>query len=94
MGVIVKPTITASMHTVLMGVLDMIMNCSRNKPVDAVTRQRDTEQQRIQKFYSLSLRIRIKLQQLRRLTMSETFLDEKRLFAWMRRSWTSSGLNM
>ena len=51
------------------------------------------EQQRIQKFFSLSLRIRIKPQQLRHLTMSETFLDEKRLSAWMKKSWTSSFLN-
>ena len=51
------------------------------------------EQQRIQKFYSLSLRIRIKPQQPRHMMMSETCLDVKRLFAWMKRSWTSSGLN-
>ena len=50
------------------------------------------QQQRTQKFYSLLLRIRIKLQQSRHLTMSETCLDVKRLFAWMKRSWTSSGL--
>ena len=51
------------------------------------------EQQRTQKYYSLSHRIRIKPQQLRHLMMSETCLDVKRLFAWMKRSWTSSGLN-
>ena len=47
------------------------------------------EQQRIQKFYSLLLRIRIKPQQLLHLTMSGTCLGEKRLSAWMRKSWTS-----
>ena len=39
---------------------------------------------------SISLLLRIRL---RHLTMSGTCLDEKRLSAWMRRSWTSSGLN-
>ena len=62
---------------------------------DAVTRQRtpSPEQQRIEKYCSLSLRIPIKPQQLRHLTVSEISLDEKRLFAWMKRSWISSGLN-
>ena len=64
--------------------------------VDAVTRQRDTitRTAAIQKFYSLLLKTRTKPQQQLHLIMSETFLDEKRLFAWMRRSWISSGLNM
>ena len=58
-GVILKPTITTSMHTVSMGVLDMIMNCSRNwlmvrkqlmqSPANGTP---SPEQQRIQKYYS------------------------------------------
>ena len=78
----------------------MIMNCSQNKPQTRMQLMQSPakgtpspEQQRIQKFYSLSLRIRIKPQQLRHLTMSENFLDEKMLSEWMKRSWTSSGLN-
>ena len=51
------------------------------------------EQQQIQKYYSLSLRIWTKPQQLRHLMMSGICLDVKRLFAWMERSWSSSGLN-
>ena len=51
------------------------------------------EQQRTQKFCSLLLRIRIKPQQLLHLMMSGICLDVKRLSAWMKKSWTSSGLN-
>ena len=51
------------------------------------------EPQRIQKSYSLLHRTRTKLQQQLHLMMSETSLDEKMPFAWMRRSWTSSGSN-
>ena len=51
------------------------------------------EQQRTQKFYSLLLRIWIKPQQLLHPMMSGICLDAKRLFAWMKKSWTSSGLN-
>ena len=63
--------------------------------VDAVTRQRDTITRTAAdtEVLLLSLRIRIKPQKLRHMTMSGTCLDEKRLSAWMRRSWTSSGLN-
>ena len=52
------------------------------------------EQQRILKFYSLSIRTRTKPQQRLHLTMSDTCLDVKRLCAWMKRSWTSNGSNM
>ena len=79
----------------------MIMNCSQNKPQIRMQLMQSPangtpspEQQRIQKSYSLLLRIRITPQQLRHLMMSGTYLDEKRLSAWMRRSWTSSGSNM
>ena len=99
--VTVKPIITTYMHIVSMEGSVMIMNCSQNKPQIRMQLMQSPangtpspEQQRIQKFYSLSLRIRIKPQQLRHLTMSETFLDEKRLSEWMKKSWTSSGSNM
>ena len=52
------------------------------------------EQERIQKYYSLSLRISIKPQQLRHLMMSGICLDVKRRFAWMMQSWTSVVLNV
>ena len=100
-GETAKPTITTYMHTVLMADLDMIMNCIRKllmirkqlmqSPANGTP---SPEQQRIQKFYSLLHRIRIKPQQLLHLTMSGTCLGEKRPSAWMRRSWTSSGSNM
>ena len=48
-------------------------------------------QRQIQKCFSLSRRIRIKPQQPRHLMMTETCLGAKRLSAWMKRSWTSSG---
>ena len=89
----VKPIITTYMHIVPMEGSVMIMNCSQNKPQIRMQLMQSPangtpspEQQRIQKFYSLSLRIRIKPQQLRHVTMSETFSDEKRLSAWMKRS--------
>ena len=56
------------------------MNCIRKLPM--IKKQL---MQRIQKFYSLLLRIQIKPQQLRHLMMSETCLDVKRLFAWMKK---------
>ena len=78
----------------------MIMNCFQNKPqirmqlmLSPANGTPSPEQQRIQKYCSLSLKIRIKPQQPRHLMMSETCLDVKRLFAWMKRSWTSIGLN-
>ena len=90
-GEIAKPTITTYMHTVLMeGSRSrsrswlMIRKQLMQSPANGTP---SPEQQRIQKFYSLLLRIRIKPQQLLHLTMSGTCLDEKRL------SWTSSGLN-
>ena len=92
-GATVKPIITTCMHIVSMEGLVMIINCSQNKPQTRTQLTQSPangtpspERQRIQKSYSLSLRIRIKLQQLRRLMMSETFLDEKRLSAWTKRS--------
>ena len=92
-GAIVKPIITTYMHIVSMEVSVMIMNCSQNKPQIRMQLMQSPangtpppERQRIQKFCSLSLRIRIKLQQLRRLMVSETFLDEKRLSEWTKRS--------
>ena len=97
---IAKPTITTYMHTVLMGDSVTIMNCTRSwlmirkqlmqSPANGTP---SPEQQQIQKYYSLSLRIWTKPQQLRHLMMSQTCLDVKRLCAWMKRSWTSSGLN-
>ena len=78
----------------------MIMNCFQNKP--QIRRQLlqspanwtpSPGQRQIQKYFSRSLRIRIKPQQLRHPMMSKTCLDVKRLFSWMKRSWTSSGLN-
>ena len=98
--VIVKPSITTYMHTVSTGVSGMIMNCSRSKllirkhlmqlPANGIP---SPEQRQIQKCFSLSLRIRIKPQQPLHLMMSRTCLDVKRLSAWMKRSWTSSGSN-
>ena len=100
-GETAKPTITTYMHTVLMADFDMIMNCIRKllmirkqlmqSPANGTP---SPEQQRIQKFYSLLHRIRIKPQQLLHLMMSGTCFCEKRPSAWMRRSWTSSGSNM
>ena len=85
-GAIVKPIITTYMHIVSMEDLVMIMNCSQIKPQIRMQLMQSiangtpsTEQQRIQKFYSLSLKIRIKHQHLRHLMMSETCLDVKRL---------------
>ena len=99
-GATVKPITTTYMHIVSMEGLDMIMNCSQNKPQIRMQLMQSPangtpspEQQRIQKFYSLLLKTRTKPQQQLHLMMSETFLDEKRLFAWMMRSWTSSGSN-
>ena len=92
-GVTAKPTITTNMHTLSMADLDMIMNCTRKLPMIKKQLMQSPadgtplpEQQRIQKFYSLWLRIRIKPQQLLHLTMSGTCLGEKRLSAWMKRS--------
>ena len=92
-GATVKPIITTYMHIVSMEGSVMIMNGSQNKPQTRMQLTQSPangtpspERQRIQKSYSLLLRIRIKLQQLRRLMMSETFLDEKRLSAWTKRS--------
>ena len=65
--------------------------------VDAVTRQRGHHHQNssgYRSFYSLLPKTRTKPQQQLHLMMSETFLDEKRLSAGMRRLWTSSGSNM
>ena len=86
--------------TLLMGVSVTIMNCTRSwlmirkqlmrLPANGTPLP---EQQRTQKFNSLLLRIWIKPQQLRHLMMSGICLDVKRLSAWMRKSWTSSGLN-
>ena len=64
-----KPTIITNMHTVLMADLDMIMNCIQKLPMirkqlSPANGTPSPEQQRIQKFYSLLLRIRIKPQQL------------------------------
>ena len=99
-GATVKPTITTYMHIVLMEVSVMIMNSSQNKPQIRTQLMQSPaigtpspEKQRMQKYYSLSLRIRIKPQQLRHVMMSETCLDVEGLFAWMKRSWTSSGLS-
>ena len=99
-GVTVKRIITTYMHIVSMEGSVMIMNCSQNKPQIRMKLMRSPangtpspEQRRIQKYFSLALRIWIKPQQRRHLMMSETFLDVKSLFAWMKRSWTSSGLN-
>ena len=79
-GATVKLIITTCMHIVSMEGSVMTMNCSQNKPQIRMQLMQSPangttspEQQRIQKFYSLSLRIRIKPQQLRHLTMSETF---------------------
>ena len=90
-GATVKPIITTYMHIVSMEGSVMIMNCSQSKPQISMQLMQSPangtpspEQQRIQKFYSHSLRIRINLPQLRHLTMCETFLHEKRLSAWMR----------
>ena len=98
--VTVKRIITTYMHIVSMEGSVMIMNCSQNKPQIRMKLMRSPangtpppEQRRIQKYFSLALTIWIKPQQRRHLMMSETFLDAKRLFAWMKRSWTSSGLN-
>ena len=65
-GVIAKPTITTYMHTVSTRVSDMIMSCTRSwlmirkqlmqSPANGTP---SPEQQRIQKYYSLLLRIRI-----------------------------------
>ena len=78
--VTVKPIITTYMHIVSMEGSVMIMNCSQNKPQIRMQLMQSPangtpspEQQRIQKFYSLSLRIRIKPQQLRHLTMTRPF---------------------
>ena len=49
-------------------------------------------QRQIQKCFPMR-RTRIKPQQLRHLMMSETCLGVKRLSAWMKRSWNSSGSN-
>ena len=96
--VTVKPTNITYMHTVSMEVLVTIMNCSRSwlmirkqfmqSPANGTP---SPEQQWIQKYCSLSLRIQIKPQQLRHLMMGGTLFDEKRLSAWMKKSWTSSG---
>ena len=71
-GVIAKPTITTYMHSVSMGVSGTIMSCTRSwlmvrkqlmqSPANGTP---SPEQQRIHKYYSLSLKIRIKPQQLR-----------------------------
>ena len=73
-GATVKPIITTYMHTVSMEGSVMIMNCFQNKPQTRMQLMQSPangtpspERQQIQKFYSLSLRIRTKLQQLRRL---------------------------
>ena len=97
-GAIVKPIITAYMHIVSTEVLVTIMNCFQSKlqitmqlmqsPANGTP---SPEQRRIQEYFSLSLRIRIKPQQPRHLMMSRTCLDAKRLSAWTTRSWTSSG---
>ena len=71
-GVAVKPIITTNMHIVSMEGLVMIMNCSQNKPQirmqllqSPANGTPSPEQQRIQKFYSLSPKTRNKpLQQL------------------------------
>ena len=99
-GAIVKLIITTYMHIVSTEVSVMIMNCSQNKlqirmqlmqsPANGTP---SPEQLRIQKYFSLSLRILIKPQQPRHLMTSRTCLGAKRLSAWMKRSWTSSGLN-
>ena len=82
------------------GVSGMIMNCTRSwlmirkqlmqSPANGTP---SPGQRQTQKYLSRSLRIRIKPQQLRHLMTSETYVDEKRTSAWMKRSWTSSGLN-
>ena len=89
------------MHIVSTEASVMIMNGSQSKPQirmqlikSPANGTPSPEQRLIQKYFSLSLRIWIKPQQPRHLMMSETFLDEKRLFSWMRRSRTSSGSNM
>ena len=97
-GATVKPIIAT--HIVSTEAPVMIMNSFQNKlqirmhmmqaPANGTP---SPEEQRMQKHCSLSLKIRIKPQQPRHLMMNETCLDVKRLFAWMKRSWTSSGLN-
>ena len=98
-GATVKPTNITYTH-IVMEVLVTIMNCTRSwlmirkqlmqSPANGTP---SPEQQRIQKYYSLTLNIRIKPQQLRHLMMSGICLDVRRLFAWMKKSWTFSVLN-
>ena len=85
-GATVKPITTTYMHIVSQIRMQLMQSPANGTP--------SPEQQRIQKFYSLLLKTRTKPQQQLHLMMSETFLDEKRLFAWMMRSWASSGSNM
>ena len=83
-GVIAKPTITTYMHTLSTGVSRMIMNCTRSwlmirkqlmqLPANGIP---SPGQRQIQKYLSRSPRIRVKRQQLRRLTMSETIFGRE-----------------
>ena len=88
------------MHIVSTEASVMIMNCFQNQreirmqlmqsPANGTP---SPEQQRIQKYFSLSLRIWIKPQQPRHLMISRTCLDAKRLSVWTKISWTSSDSN-
>ena len=91
-GATVKPTNTTYMHIVSSEVSVMIM--SRTQSLLIIRKELmqspangtpSPEQHRIRKYYSFSLRIRIKPQQLRHLLMSGICLDVKRLFAWTKR---------
>ena len=79
------------MLIVSMEVLVTIMNCTRSWLM--TRKQLMQSPANGQPSPSLSLRIRIKPQQLRHLMMSGICLDVKRLFAWMKKSWAFSGLN-
>ena len=99
-GAIVEPIITTYMHIVSTAVSVMIINSiqsnlqlrmqSMQLPANGTP---SPEQRRIQKYFSLSPRIRITPQQPRHLMMRRTCSDAKRLSAWTKRSWTASGSN-
>ena len=77
----VMPIITTYMHTVD---FDMIMNCSQSKLLSPDSETPSPEQQRTPKFYSLSFKTWNKLLPQLHQTMSQTYLNEKMPFAWMR----------
>ena len=85
-GATVKPIITTYTHIVSMEGSVMIMNCSQNKPQTRMQLMQSPangtpspERQRIQKYCSLSLKIRIKLQQLAPDDEQDLFGREKAL---------------